>query len=216
MQRFEGRSLPAHGFAGDLGTANPELADTLGRYAVDAGRAPEVLLALASARLLVPVIALPAGEVTGSPHEDHTHEDHADEDHTEEDHSDEGQTDMALVTLTRPDGESALPAFTSLASLAAWRSDARPVPVDAARAALSAAAEGAVALVVDPAGPVAFVVSGPALRLLAEGAVQSPLYAGLRAGSARPCSDLRVRRCARRPARTGCGCRRPAGADAGS
>jgi hypothetical protein len=81
------------------------------------------------------------------------------------------------VTVQRQDGARAVPAFTSLETLAAWRPDARPVPVEASRAALSAAAEGAVALLLDPAGPVPFVLSGPALRAVAEGSVAPPMYA---------------------------------------
>ena len=43
-----------------------------------------------------------------------------------------------------------MPAFTSAEALAAWHPDARPVAVYAARAALSAVAEGAELLVLDP------------------------------------------------------------------
>ena len=159
MTSSTGRSIPDPGFAGDSGGGDPALAAALAAYAADPGRAPEALHALSQARLLVPVVAVlveedePVGGLRR-----------------------EKSTDMALVTVARPDGARALPAFTSLASLAAWRPDARPVPVEAARAALSAAAEGAVALLVDPAGPVRFVVTGSALRAVAEGAVEPPLY----------------------------------------
>lgn len=154
------RSIPQTGFSGDLGGGDPALTRALAAYAVDPGRSPEVLSALGAARVLVAVVAVL----------------------TEEDEQVDGlrrekSTDMALVTVQRADGARALPAFTSLQTLAAWRSDARPVPVESSRAALSAAAEGAVALVLDPAGPVQYVVAGAALRLLAEEAVPSPMYA---------------------------------------
>ena len=61
----------------------------------------------------------------------------------------EKSTDMAVVTLTAPDGRRALPVFTSTAALAAWDPSARPVPVDGARAAQSAVAEGCHVIVVD-------------------------------------------------------------------
>ncbi|RKS77811.1 type III secretion system (T3SS) SseB-like protein [Motilibacter peucedani] len=154
------RTIPDTGFAGDTGEGDPALVAALERYAVEPGRAPEVLSALAGARVLVAVVAVLTAE-----------------DEPVDGLRREKSTDMALVTVQRPDGARAVPAFTSLASLAAWRDDARPVPVEASRAALSAAAEGAVALLLDPAGPVPCVVSGPALRAVAEGTVPQPMYA---------------------------------------
>ncbi|WP_432501989.1 SseB family protein [Kineococcus arenarius] len=76
--------------------------------------------------------------------------------------------DMALALLTQPDGRRGLPLFTDLDALASWRADARPVPVPAARAALSGVQERCEVLVLDPAGPVRFVVRGTALRALAQ------------------------------------------------
>lgn len=160
---FAGRSVPASGFSGDAGEADAALVAALAAYAVDPGQAPAVAFALSRARLLVPVVAVLAeAEVVDGV-------------------AREKATDMALVTILGPAGQRALPVFTSLASLSAWRRDARPVPVEAARAALSAAAEGAEALVVDPGGPVPFAVAGPLLRVLAEGGVEPPLWADLAA-----------------------------------
>ena len=78
-------------------------------------------------------------------------------------------SDMATALLTGLDGRQALLAFTSLDTLAAWRPDARPVPVAAALAARSAVQEGAAALVVDVAGPTTYVVEGRLLEGLARG-----------------------------------------------
>ena len=64
----------------------------------------------------------------------------------------ETSTDMAVVTLTGPDGRRALPVFTGTAALAAWDPTARPVPVTADRAAQAAVAEGCDVMVVDLAG----------------------------------------------------------------
>ena len=75
---------------------------------------------------------------------------------------------MALVTLKAPDGRTAMPVFTSAASLKAWHPEARPVAVYAARAALSAVAEGAELLVLDPGSDVTFVVRRPAVWALAQ------------------------------------------------
>jgi hypothetical protein len=161
------RRIPAPGFAGDEGASDPRLAAALAAYAADPARAPEVLAALAAARVLVPVVALPGAgqaaaseELRGEPGESRR----------------DSSTDMALVTLQGTDGRRALPVFSSLTTLAAWDSRARPVPVESARAALSAAAEGAQVLVLDVAGPTSYVVVGPALRRLAEGDPCRPAY----------------------------------------
>ncbi|MDP9417923.1 MAG: SseB family protein, partial [Actinomycetota bacterium] len=79
-------------------------------------------------------------------------------------------------TLVGVDGRRALPAFTSLGSMRRWRVEARPIPVEATRAALSAVTEKAHVLVLDVAGPVPYVVEDRALRALAQGRDMSPLY----------------------------------------
>jgi hypothetical protein len=83
---------------------------------------------------------------------------------------------MALVTLTSPDGVRALPVFSSLESLARWDSAARPVPVEARRAAVSAVAEGCDVVVLDPSGPISFVVGRPALWALGQGRSWVPAH----------------------------------------
>jgi hypothetical protein len=75
---------------------------------------------------------------------------------------------MALPTVIGSDGRAALPAFTSAASLAAWRPGARPVPVPAAQVWQSGA-QDASAVVIDIAGPVPFAVDGARLAALAQG-----------------------------------------------
>lgn len=144
------RSLPDPGFAGDDGTAPPALAAALERFAGDQLPSP-VLAALSAAeppaRLLVPVVAAAGGEEGATGHEG----------------------DVSTVLLQGADGRLALLAFTSLEALAAWRPDARPVPVTARAAAEAALAEGAAAVVVDVAGPVLFVVESAELAELGAG-----------------------------------------------
>ena len=53
----------------------------------------------------------------------------------------EKATDMAAVTLISPDGQRALPVFSSLATLSAWSPSARPSPVTSSRAAQAAVSE---------------------------------------------------------------------------
>jgi hypothetical protein len=66
--------------------------------------------------------------------------------------------------------------FTSAASLEAWHPEARPVAVYAARAALSAVAEGAELLVLDPGAELTFVVRRPAVWALAQQRPWTPSY----------------------------------------
>jgi len=152
---WTGRTLPQGGFDGDSGRADPALAAALQRRAAgephDADADAEVVAALAGARLMVPVVAV-LGEGVDAAHG-----------------TADKQADMALVTLTGPDGQRALPVFSSLKSLQEWDSTARPVPVQCRRAAVSAVAEGCEAMVVDPAGPVPFVVSRAALWAIGQG-----------------------------------------------
>jgi hypothetical protein len=146
------RRIPDPGFAGDAGAGDPTLRAALAAYAVDPARAVDVLLALPAARLLVPVVAvLGEAEVDGNGL------------------AREKTSDMATALLTGRDGRQALLAFTGLDTLAAWRGDARPVPVTTAQAARSALQEGAAALVLDVAGPTAYTVEGDVLEALARG-----------------------------------------------
>jgi len=158
--------------AGDTGAADPAVASVLAAYA--AGRAAEraVLAAVAASRLLVPVVAVPAGDVSAG------------------DVSAgavngggrdavasgalaggaEKETDMALPTLVGNDGRTAVIAFTGIDTVRRWRADARPEPVPAGRLWPAAAAERAEAVVIDVAGPVPLVIEGARLRALAAGA----------------------------------------------
>jgi hypothetical protein len=162
------KNIPDPGFSDDDGTADPRLSAALAAYAEDRSAEPDVLAALVGARLLVPVVAL-LGEVeTG-------------EDAAARSASAEGggrragglrrekTSDMAVPTIQAPDGRRALPAFTSVASLARWRADARPVAVPLHQALRALAHEQADTLLLDMAGPVPYALSGPALHALASG-----------------------------------------------
>ncbi|MEU0722340.1 SseB family protein [Streptomyces lavendulocolor] len=146
------KNIPDPGFSDDDGTADPRLAEALAAWAEDRSAEPRVLAALKDARLLVPVVAV-LGEVEEDP---------------ETGLRREKTSDMAVPTLTAGD-RRALPAFTSLASLALWDPAARPVAVPLHQALRAAAHEKADTLVLDLAGPVPYQLTGPALLALAEG-----------------------------------------------
>jgi hypothetical protein len=149
------RHIPDPGFAGDDGSADPDVRSALAAQAArptEPAAYGDALLALQDARLLVPVVAV-LGEVE------------VDERGLAHDKT----SDMAAVLMTGADGRRALLAFTGSDSLAAWDAGARPVPVATRLAAQSAVQEGAAALVVDIAGPATAVVEGDDLARLAAG-----------------------------------------------
>jgi hypothetical protein len=116
---WSGRELTGTGFGDDRGEPDPRLLAAVR----DPGREAELVAAVAGARLLVPIVAAP-GDVD-----------------TTGELAVEKSTDMAAVTLTSPDGQRALPVFSSIAALARWDGAARPVPVTSARAAQAAVSE---------------------------------------------------------------------------
>jgi hypothetical protein len=75
---------------------------------------------------------------------------------------------MAAVSMVNERGEKGLLAFTGVDSLAAWSPTARPVPALGREMAQAAIQDGAEAVVIDVAGPCRRVISGTALRVLAD------------------------------------------------
>jgi type III secretion system (T3SS) SseB-like protein len=161
------KNIPDSGFPDDDGSADPRLTAALAAWAADRTAVDPVLEALRGARLLVPVVAV-LGEV-----------EEADQGVGEVAGEDGGPrrvgglrrektSDMAVPTL-RAGTRTALPAFTSTASLARWDASARPVAVPLHQALQAAAHEGADTVVLDMSGPVPFELTGAALRALAEG-----------------------------------------------
>jgi hypothetical protein len=142
--------------AGDTGAADPAVTAALAAYAAGEATEHAVLTAVASSRLLVPVVAVLAEADSGGT---------------------EKETEMALPTLIGADGRKAVIAFTSTGTVTRWRADARPVPVPASGLWPAVAAERADAVVVDVAGPVPLVIEGARLAALADGAPPPPAHA---------------------------------------
>ena len=116
---WTGRVLTSTGFDDDTGDADPTLIAGL----ADGSDEVALLASVAGARLLVPIVAAPtASDDPGGP-------------------TVERSANMAVVTLTSPDGQRALPVFSSLAALSAWDATARPSPVTSSRAAQAAVSE---------------------------------------------------------------------------
>lgn len=162
---WEGRSLAGddakiHNFEDDDGTADPGYLTAVRALVDGSGDEAAIVASLATARVFIPIIAQLGAEAEGA-----------------NGLVADKQADMALVTLKAPDGRTAMPAFTSAHNLAAWHPQARPVAVYAARAALSAVAEGAEMLVLDPGSEVTLVIRRPAVWALAQQQAWIPSYA---------------------------------------
>jgi len=138
-------------FRDDDGAADPRVTAALAAYDAGQGSEQDALTALAAARLLVPVVAVPA-------------DGHTAEAATEGDKN----SQMVLPTLIGRDGRPAVLAFTGLDTLARWRPNARPVPAESDRVWRAAVADGC-AVVIDVAGPVPVAVEGTRLAALAAG-----------------------------------------------
>jgi hypothetical protein len=150
--QFDGAQIPEPEFAGDDGSADPELAGVLHDWWTGQATGYDVVDVLSTHRLIVPVVAV-ADEVdegeNGLRHEKSSH--------------------MATVTLIQPDGRRGLLAFTSMESLAAWDPQARGIPAGSRRVAEAAKQESADAVLIDVAGPVLYALTEPALTAVAEG-----------------------------------------------
>ena len=159
---WSGRELTSTGFEGDLGDADAGLLAALD----EPGDETVLMRAVAGARLLVPIVAVPrqAAGPDGDPGE---HSEDSGQDSGEDSGEDPGQdsggsspepmagqparasTDMAVVTLTGSDGQRAFPVFSSVAALSAWNAKARPSPVTGSRAAQRAVTERCEVMLID-------------------------------------------------------------------
>lgn len=139
---------PSAAYAGDRGDPDPSVRTLLAAATSHEGYLRAVA-ALCTARFLLPVMA--TGEDGGEGPDPARH------------------AELRAAQLAAPDGSVALPAFTGLDALTAWRPDARPVPCRLDELAASAVGEGAVALLVDPAGPSPLTIEGDLLAELARG-----------------------------------------------
>lgn len=171
-QPFEGRSFHANPFSGDEGLADPALVAALSHFwhLLDDGSGQrtmsaldhafvEVVEAVRGARLLSPLIAeagdfglTDAGLVV------------------------EKTQELSVVHLESPDGRAVAPVFMDVASMGAWRSDARPIPVDARKAAIAALSDGLSLMVLNPGTAHPVTLRRGVLHALASGETYSPAW----------------------------------------
>ncbi|GAA2180861.1 hypothetical protein GCM10009847_20370 [Leucobacter tardus] len=119
------------------------------------------ILALSQCRVLVPLVA-EAGDFG----------------ETDDGRTVEKSQELSIVTVLGPDGRRVMPVFSSVATLRAWNSEARPIPVAAPQAALAAAQDDHALIIVDPGTPEReFGVRRTALQALAAGERREPAWA---------------------------------------
>ncbi|MGO2658913.1 SseB family protein [Mycetocola reblochoni] len=151
-QPWAGRRFEPSAFASDDGTAPVALATAIAAFR-DGSAGPEpVVEAFRDARLLIPLLAA-AGDLG----------------RTEEGLTVDKTQELSIVTVTAPDGRRVLPVFSSVAAMAAWRPDARPVPADGVRVALAAAGDGTDLVVLDPTSESEFGLRRPMVWAIAQG-----------------------------------------------
>lgn len=156
---WEGRAFEQNPHAGDDGSADPALLEALTAFRAGTGSQAAVVGALRGARVLIPLIA-EKGEEGVAPSGlavDKTQE-------------------LSIVTVAAPDGRKVQPVFSSVAAMQAWDQTARPIPVEAVRAALAASSDDTDLIVLDPTSDTEFVVRRPAVWAIAQGQVWDPSF----------------------------------------
>jgi len=149
---WEGRNFSENKFAGDNGLADESLMTAIVNFQAGIGFAEQVLASFAEARLLIPLIAN-LGEGGEGVHGLAV----------------DKSADLSIVTVQTPDGQTALPVFSSVETMNNWNPQARPVPNFGRQVAFAAASEGNTRLVLDPMAPSEFVIRRPGIAFLAQG-----------------------------------------------
>jgi hypothetical protein len=146
---WAGREFSGNSWAHDDGSTPPALAEAIAAT-LESGSLTPTVLALRSSRLLVPLIAQLGEAAEGA-----------------KGLTADKSADLSIVAVATPDGQSAIPAFSSVQEMQSWRADARPVPIEAARVAVAAVSEGHSRVVLNPAS-VALGLRTPALAAIAQ------------------------------------------------
>jgi hypothetical protein len=134
-QPWAGRQFAANPAADDDGAAPPALVEGLRAFRAGEISASALIDVVRDCRFLIPLVAA-AGEEGENEHGVRI-------DKTQE---------LSIISVAGPDGRPILPVFSSVAAMAQWRADARPVPASAQRVALAAASEQIDRVVIDARG----------------------------------------------------------------
>jgi hypothetical protein len=148
---WEGRTFHDNPHAGDTGETPAGVTESLTAWRAGTGSFTDLVAAFAANRFLIPLVT------------------HAGDDF-DVDHPvmEDKVLELSVITVAGRSGEKVIPAFTSVAAMTAWNSDARPIPIDAQRVALAAASERTDRIVVNP-GTDSIVLRRPAVWSIAQG-----------------------------------------------
>ncbi len=139
---------PSAAYAGDRGDPDPEVRSLLASANHSLDDYLRAVAALCTARFLLPIVAVGDDGASGPDPGRHA--------------------EMRAAMLTTADGSTGLPVFTGLDALKSWRPDARPVPCRLDEVAATAVEAGAVAVLIDLAGPVPLVIEAGLVGELAK------------------------------------------------
>lgn len=148
---WEGREFHENPFAGDSGETPTDVAVALATFRQGDSDLASLLDVINTSRALIPLFTNP-GEDFDPAHP-------VMEDKVQE---------LAVVTVAGPNGEKALPAFTSVEAMKSWSADARPIPIDMRRVALAAVSDNADRVVINP-GTDHLVLRRPMVWAMAKG-----------------------------------------------
>jgi hypothetical protein len=148
---WEGRAFQPNPHAGDTGDTPGDVAESLTAWRAGTGSFTDLVAALAVNRFLIPLVT-------------HAGDDFDVDNPVMEDKVQE----LSVITVAGPSGETVIPAFTSVAAMSAWNSEARPIPIEAQRVALAAASEQTDRIVVNP-GTDSIVLRRPVVWSIAQG-----------------------------------------------
>lgn len=140
---------PNAAFAGDHGHPDPALRAVLATAYAGGTSYHRALAALCTARLLLPIVA--AGDEGGDGPDPDRH------------------AEMAAVLVRSDAGATAVPVFTGIDSLTAWKPDARPVPCTLDDVAATAIETQSAAILIDLPGPHPLVIESGVIDELAQG-----------------------------------------------
>ncbi|MFT4147330.1 MAG: SseB family protein [Micrococcaceae bacterium] len=156
---WEGRELDELNFQNDQGFRDENYAKVRQEFTDGKGDEVEVYNAIASSRVLIPLEAYVGDEAEGAAGL-----------------TADKSADMAMIFIQAPDGRKTLPVFTDVNMMKKWNKEARPVPVEAGRAALAGAGEEAQMMVIDPGEHDMWLVRRPAMWAMAQGKGWVPAY----------------------------------------
>ena len=145
-QPWAGRQFSSNSSAADDGSGPAELLKAIDAFQNGMAGLETVVDAVRTCRLLIPLVAKAGDEGV----------------------NDRGVTidktqELSIVTVSGPDGRNVLPVFSSVAAMASWNPQARPVPASGPRVALAAANENTDLVVIDATSPSEVAIRRPAL-----------------------------------------------------